>query len=103
MFQRRNQRPMPGQARIVTFRLPAAVIERAHGAKFDDRKRLLVEAIAALHEKDRSRTIEPDQNRDQHKERRRQNERCRRENKIEHPLLQDFEARQRPARELQEW
>jgi hypothetical protein len=72
MFQRRSQRPMPGQSRIVAPRLrhDSAVFERAHGAKLDDAERLLVEPVAALHEENRARTVELDQDGDHDDERR---------------------------------
>ena len=91
----------PGQARIVARRLPAAVVETAHGAKLDDAERLLVEAVAALYEKDRPPAVELDQDGDEHEQRRRQKQRRRRQSEIEHPLLDDLEARQRATRDLQ--
>src|ERR1051326_223966 len=69
-----------GQPRIVALRLRyhGAVVERAHGAEFEDAERLLVEAKAALQEKHRARAVEPDQHGDDDKERRqRQQPQCR--------------------------
>jgi hypothetical protein len=78
-----------------------AVIERAHAAKLDDAEWLLVEAETALHEENRPRTVEFDEQSDKDEKWRRHKERRRGENQIEQPFLDDFAARQRPARQLQ--
>ena len=93
----------PGQSRIVAggLRDHRAVVERAHGAKFDDAERLLIEAVAALHEENRAGTVEPDQRGDGEEHRRERNERDRRGDQVEQPLAGDLRARQRPARQLQ--
>jgi len=62
------------QARVVTLRLGdyGAVVKRAHGAELDDAERLLVEAVAALHEEHRTRAVDPDEDGEEDEERRRQ-------------------------------
>ena len=103
MFQRRSQPPMRGEPRIVAGRLrnDGAVVERAHGAEFDDAERLLVEAVAALHEEDRSRAVELDENGDDDEQRRQREQAERRADQIEHALLHHFDACQRQPGQLQ--
>ena len=50
--------------------ITGAVVERAHGAELDDAERLLIEAVAPLHEEDRPRAVELDEDGDQDQERR---------------------------------
>src|SRR5262249_26015828 len=77
------------------------VLERAHGAKLDDAKRLLIEAVTSLHEEDRAWAVELDQDGDQDQKRRCRDERAGRENEIEDAFLDDLAPRERPARQLQ--
>src|ERR1700739_1163453 len=66
MFQRRSQRPMRGRRGPLRRARgdDGAVFLRVHGAEFDDAKRLLIEAITALDEEDRPRTVELDKDGD---------------------------------------
>ncbi len=92
-----------GQPRIVLggLRNHRAVVERAHGAEFDDAEWLLIEAVAALHEEYGPWAVETYDCRDQQEEWRERDERDRGGDQVEGPLARDLEARQRPARQLQ--
>src|SRR5262249_55667 len=89
--------PDPGQPRIGLGGLPdyRPVLERAHGAKLDDAKRLLVETVTPLHEEDRAWAVEFDQDSDQDQKRRRRDERAGREDEIEDAFLDDLAPRER--------
>src|SRR5579872_2912360 len=93
--------PDAGDARVTWGRLPAAVVDAVHGSKFYDAERLLIKTIAPLREEDRSGAIEANENRDGQQERGRYNQRGTGNGEVKHPLLQDFEARKRPACDLQ--
>ena len=64
------------------------------------RKWLLVETVAPLQEEDRPRAVELDERGDEDEQRRRQKQPRRGEHQIERAFLNDFAARQRPARQL---
>ena len=68
--------PGLGQARISGRGLAndGAVIKRAHAAKLDDAKWLLVEAVAPLREEDRSGAVELDEYGYEDEQRRRQDQ-----------------------------
>ena len=73
MFQRRSQRPIRvrrGSSRVAC-RTTAPSSDRPHGAEFDDAKRLLIEAIAPLHEENRPGAVELDEDGDEDEQRRR--------------------------------
>jgi hypothetical protein len=69
--------------------------------ELEDAERLLVEAVAVLQEEDRPRAVELDEDGGhyEHGGKQEQCDRCKQE--IERPLLDQLQARQRHARELQ--
>src|SRR5882757_9128048 len=83
--------PDPGQARVVAHRPRRArgvALRRLHGAELHHTDDLVVEAIAILHEEDRSWAVEFDKGGDDDHERQEQEEEERTERLVFEPLRQ---------------
>ncbi len=76
-----------------------AVVHRPHRAELEDAERLLIEAVALLPENDGPRTVEPDQQRHDREQGRKQKERQRGDRYVEGAFLDLLEAPERPMRD----
>src|SRR5258708_27406928 len=93
----------PGHGRIVSRGLwyVFAVIERAHGAEFDDAALPLIEAVAALQKERGPWAVERDGDRNGQQQRREDDKADRRKDQVERPFFDDLQSRQRGPRQLQ--